>query len=62
MGSTKLIRKHLPFRIKEWILQRIETQIILVPLKTAKPPPTRGLTLDVSGPASAIGLRSEAEA
>jgi len=25
-----------PFRIEEWILQRIETQIILIPLKTAK--------------------------
>jgi hypothetical protein len=27
-----------PFRIEEWILQRIETQIILIPLKTAKHP------------------------
>ena len=25
-----------PFRIEEWILQRIETQTILIPLKIAK--------------------------
>jgi hypothetical protein len=25
-----------PFRIEEWILQRSETQIILIPLKTAR--------------------------
>jgi hypothetical protein len=25
-----------PFRIEEWILHSIETQIILIPLKTAK--------------------------